>query len=197
MRTKHDRFRGTGPLFRPHEHTRRRLTRGCSKRSPTTTRALVCIFFTGGNDGNNTVIPNHDDTSVSNYAAYSAARSTQGLALARNTLLPVAVPRIGGLSYGLHPGFGTVAGGINSGLHPLWAQQKLAVVSNIGTLVQPLTHPDYQTGSRPRPRQLFSHTDQSNQQQSAVADVAVLSGSAAHVRSDDRSIQSGEIGPDR
>ena len=146
------------------------------KAVPDDYKALVCIFFTGGNDGNNTVVPNHDDASVSNYAGYSAARSTQGLALARNTLLPVAVPRIGGLSYGLHPGFGTVAGGINSGLHPLWAQQKLAVVSNIGTLVQPLTRADYQNGSRPRPRQLFSHTDQSNQQQSAVADVAVLSG---------------------
>ncbi len=46
---------------------------------PSDYRALVCIFMTGGNDGNNTVIPNHNDASVSGYPAYSAARSSQGL----------------------------------------------------------------------------------------------------------------------
>lgn len=139
-------------------------------------RALVCIFLTGGNDGNNTVIPNHSDANVSNYAAYSAGRAAQGLALAQNTLLPIAVPRIGGLSYGLHPSFGTVAGGLNPGLHELWAQQKMAVVSNVGTLVRPITRAQYQDGSVPKPRQLFSHTDQSNQQMNARADIVVLSG---------------------
>ena len=139
-------------------------------------RALVCIFLTGGNDGNNTVIPNHSDANVSNYAAYSAGRAAQGLALAQNTLLPIAVPRIGGLSYGLHPSFGTVAGGLNPGLHDLWAQQKMAVVSNVGTLVRPITRAQYQDGSVPKPRQLFSHTDQSNQQMNARADIVVLSG---------------------
>ena len=84
---------------------------------PSDYRALICIFMSGGNDGNNTVIPNHNDANVSNYAAYSAARAPQGLALAQNTLLPIAVPRIGNLSYGLHPSFGTITGGINSGLH--------------------------------------------------------------------------------
>lgn len=142
---------------------------------PTDYRALVCIFFTGGNDGNNTVIPNHNDANVSNYSAYNAARSSQGLALAQSTLLPIAVPRIGGLNYGLHPAFGTITGGINPGLHPLWATQKMAVVTNVGTLIQPLTRAQYQSGA-PRPRQLFSHTDQTNQHQNARADMVVLSG---------------------
>src|SRR5688572_3759611 len=71
-------------------------------------KALVCIFFAGGNDGNNMVIPNHNDASVSNYAAYNAARTTQGLALSQTSLLPISVPRIGNLSYGLHPSLGTV-----------------------------------------------------------------------------------------
>jgi uncharacterized protein (DUF1501 family) len=138
-------------------------------------RALVCIFMMGGNDGNNMLIPNHSDANVSNYAAYSAGRSAQGLALAQNTLLPISVPRIGGLNYGLHPGFGTVAGGINNGLYELWAQQKMAVVTNIGTLVQPITRQQYQSGA-PRPRQLFSHTDQTNQHQNANSSVVMLSG---------------------
>ncbi|MGQ0543666.1 MAG: DUF1501 domain-containing protein [Blastocatellia bacterium] len=145
------------------------------KAVPSDYRALVCIFFSGGNDGNNTVIPNHNDANVSNYAAYIAARSTQGLALAQSTLLPIPVPRIGGLNYGLHPAFGTITGGINPGLHPLWATQKMAVVTNVGTLVQPLTRAQYQAGA-PRPRQLFSHTDQTNQHQNARADMVVLSG---------------------
>ena len=48
-------------------------------------KALVCIFLSGGNDGNNTIIPNHNNATVSNYGAYSAARQPQGLAFAQNT----------------------------------------------------------------------------------------------------------------
>jgi uncharacterized protein (DUF1501 family) len=143
---------------------------------PNDYKALVCILMFGGNDGNNTIIPNHNDANVSNYAAYNAARAPQGLALPQNSLLPITVPRVGGLRYGLHPGFGTIAGGINGGLHELWALGKMAVVSNVGTLVQPLTRQQYQSRSAPRPLQLFSHTDQMAQQQSARADVTSLSG---------------------
>ncbi|MBP6003220.1 MAG: DUF1501 domain-containing protein [Pyrinomonadaceae bacterium] len=144
--------------------------------APSDYRALVCIFLGGGNDGNNMIIPNHSDANVSNYAAYSAGRSAQGLALAQGTLLPIAVPRIGGLTYGLHPNFGTVTGGINPGLHPLWASGKIAAVTNVGTLVQPMTRAEYQSGSVPRPRQLFSHTDQANQQMNAQAEAIIQSG---------------------
>ncbi|MDQ3798062.1 MAG: hypothetical protein M3384_01305, partial [Acidobacteriota bacterium] len=56
-------------------------------------RALVCIFMAGGNDGNNMVIPNHNDANLSNYTAYSNARAAQGLAIPQNQLLPVSVPR--------------------------------------------------------------------------------------------------------
>lgn len=139
-------------------------------------KALVCIFFTGGNDGNNTVIPNHNDATMSNYSAYSAARASQSLAIPQASLLPIAVPRIGNLTYGLHPGFGAVNGGVNSGLHDLWALGKMAVVTNAGTLVQPLTRAQYQNGSAPRPFQLFSHSDQTNQQQTARSDAMSLTG---------------------
>lgn len=142
---------------------------------PSDYRALVCVFFMGGNDSNNTVIPNHSDASVSGYAAYSAARAPQGLALAQNTLLPIQVPRVGNLTYGLHPAFGNV-GGLNAGLHPLWATGKMAIVTNVGTLVQPLTRTQYQTNSAPRPMQLFSHSDQIAQHQTSRSDIRVLSG---------------------
>ncbi len=143
---------------------------------PTDYRAMVCIFLTGGNDGNNTVIPNHSDANVSNYAAYSAGRSAQGLALAQNTLLPISVPRIGNLNYGLHPSFGTITGGINPGIHPLWATGKMAVVTNVGTLVAPMTRAQYQNNSVQRPMNLFSHNDQINQHQNCRSDVTTLTG---------------------
>jgi uncharacterized protein (DUF1501 family) len=143
---------------------------------PNDYKALVCILLFGGNDGNNTVVPNHNDANVSNYAAYSAARAPQGLAIPQNQLLPITVPRVGSLTYGLNPGFGTVTGGINGGLRELWTLGKMALVTNVGTLVQPLTRVQYQNGSGRRPLQLFSHTDQIQQQQTARADVVSLSG---------------------
>lgn len=141
-----------------------------SSAPPSDYRALVCILLSGGNDGNNLIIPNHSDATISNYAAYSAARSAQGLAIAQNQLLPVTVPRLSNLTYGLNPSFGTVAGGVNSGIHGLWAQGKLAAVVNTGNLSRPLSKTQYQQNPAWRPYQLFSHSDQVQQQQSARAD---------------------------
>ena len=143
---------------------------------PSDYRALVCIFLSGGNDANNMIVPIHSDANVSNYAAYAAARSMQGLALAQNVFLPIPAPRIGGLMYGLHPAFGTVTGGLNGGIHEFWAQGKLAAVTNLGTLVAPMTRQQYQNGTVPRPMQLFSHSDQANQHQTCRADQMMLSG---------------------
>ena len=141
---------------------------------PSDYRALVCIFMSGGNDGNNTVIPNHSDATLSNYATYSALRSTQGLALAQNTLLPIAVPRIGNLAYGLHPSLGV--GATNNGIHELWGLNKMAVVTNVGTLVMPTTKAQYQTPTHPKPYQLFSHSDQVSQYQGGRSDQQSFTG---------------------
>ncbi len=119
-------------------------------------KALVCVFLNGGNDGNNSVIPNYNE----GYAQYAAARQAQGLALARNTLLPITPPSMGGQVYGLHPSM--------SAMHPLFAQGKLAVVCNVGCLVQPLTRTTYQNGA-PRPYQIFSHPDQVEQMRSGIS----------------------------
>ena len=132
-------------------------------------RALVCIFLAGGNDGNNMVIPNHSDASVSNYQAYANARNTQGLAIAQNQLLSISVPRIGNLTYGLHPRFGVTTGQPNNGIYELYAQGKLAVVPNVGNLVAPMTRAQYQQNSVAKPYQLFSHSDQIAQQQAGIA----------------------------
>src|SRR5580704_13918974 len=59
-------------------------------------QALVCIFLSGGNDGHNTVIP--ITTAQQNFSQYATNRG--GLALAQNSLLPIAN---GADTYGLHP----------------------------------------------------------------------------------------------
>lgn len=137
-------------------------------------KALVLLFLNGGNDGNNTVIPNHSSTSLSNYQTYFNARNTQGLAIPQANLLPITVPRMGGLTYGLHPGFGV--GTSNNGLHELWAQQKMAIVSNVGTLVRPMTKAQYQNNSIQKPYQLYSHSDQVTQYQTSVANTQAFTG---------------------
>ena len=143
-------------------------------------KALVLLYFQGGNDGNNVIIPNHSDANISNYAAYSAARNTQGLALPQASLLPIAVPRLGGLTYGLHPNLGpqTINGTtiVNAGIHELWAQSKLAAVTNVGNLVRPLTKAQYQSSSFQKPYQLFSHSDQVTQSQTANAATQAFTG---------------------
>ena len=139
-------------------------------------KALVLVFLQGGNDGNNMIIPNHSDASISNYAAYSAARNTQGLAIPQAQLLPISVPKMNGLTYGLHPSLGTVTGGINNGIAELFSQQKLAIVPNCGNIVKPTTKSQYQTSSFPKPYQLFSHSDQVSQFQAGFSGTASFTG---------------------
>lgn len=144
-------------------------------------KALVLLFWSGGNDGNNMIIPNHNDASISNYAAYSALRQPQGLAIDQASLLPINVPRMAALSptaatYGMHPNLGPVAGGINNGIHELWASGDLAVVSNVGTLVRPLTKTQYLNSAFQKPYQLFSHSDQVTQGQTAMSNTQGFTG---------------------
>lgn len=125
-------------------------------------RALVCVFLAGGNDGNNMIVP----ATTADYDAYAAVRSASGLAIARDSLLTI-VPAGIGTPFGLHPNLLQLQG--------LWVEQKLAVVCNVGPLVQPLTRQDYQVGA-PRPYQLFSHSDQVAQWQTAISDRVGQSG---------------------
>lgn len=141
---------------------------------PSDYRALVCIFMAGGNDGNNSVVPLHSDVSLSNYATYYGLRNPYGLAIPQNTLLPFGVPRMGNLAYGLHPAFGV--GPYSNGIYELWNQNKLAIVTNVGTLVKPTTKAQMYDFSHPKPYNLYSHSDQSLQHQSGRSDRQIFSG---------------------
>jgi uncharacterized protein (DUF1501 family) len=124
-------------------------------------RALVCVFMNGGNDGNNMVV------SLDQYAAYSSARNAAGLAIPQASLLPVS-PADGGGSFGLHPNMPEMQARFQEG--------RLAVLCNVGPLVEPLTRDTYRNGTGKRPLQLFSHSDQIGLTQTAIADNASQTG---------------------
>src|SRR2546426_7184315 len=118
-------------------------------------KALVCIFLFGGNDAGNMVIPYTD------YATYSAARQAAQLAIPQTSLLQISPPSIAGSVFGLHPSL--------TGLHELWGMGKLAVVCNVGPLVEPTNRTSYRNGTVRVPLNLFSHSDQQNQWQTSVS----------------------------
>jgi uncharacterized protein (DUF1501 family) len=123
--------------------------------SNSTYKALVCIFMFGGNDGNNTIVPLDG-----RYSSYSTIRG--GLALGQGVLRGVNTK--GAVGYGLHPRF------VN--LQTLYGQGKAAMIFNVGTLVKPTSKMQYQNGSVPLPRNLYSHSDQQQQWQTSNPTVA-------------------------
>jgi len=123
-------------------------------------KALVCVFLSGGNDGNNTVIP-YDD--YNNAGGYNSVRSAAGLAIPQASLLQISPVSTGGRKFGLHPSMVE--------MQTLFNQQKLGILCNTGTLIQPITKSQYQSSASVRPYQLFSHSDQVAQQQSSVSNV--------------------------
>jgi uncharacterized protein (DUF1501 family) len=127
-------------------------------------KALVCIFMFGGNDSNNMLVPTD-----SRYAQYLQARSV--LALPQSQLLPLQMN--GQSIYGLHPNMPDMQGYFNN-------QKSLAIVANVGTLVQPTTQATY-VASQNLPQNLFSHSDQQDQWQSAQLAGTPVSGWAGKV----------------
>jgi uncharacterized protein (DUF1501 family) len=125
-------------------------------------KALVCLFLYGGNDANNVIVP-HDN---SGYASYLAARGI--LAIPQSSLLPLTLPNGDGRDFGLHPSLPEV--------QSLFNQGKMALVSNVGTLLAPITRAEYLAKTVAVPNQLFSHADQSVQWQTSVSNQTSLTG---------------------
>lgn len=122
-------------------------------------KALVCVFMIGGNDNFNTLVP-YD---AANYALYSQQRpaiATAQSALGATLLTPTtALP--GGEQFALAPSLAP--------LLPLFNAGQMAVMLNIGTLVEPVASAAaYATASSATlPPQLFSHLDQRSYYQAA------------------------------
>jgi uncharacterized protein (DUF1501 family) len=156
-------------------------------------KALVCVFLGGGNDGNQTVVPLSGATGFGSadvtggYPAYSNERSAQGLAIpatGTGSLLSISAgqanPNLG--TFGLNPALGTTftatTGSVSipiPSFKALYDSGKVAIVCNVGTLIQPLTKAQFQAGTA-NPNQLFSHSDQIRENQTCVFTVAYPSG---------------------
>jgi len=120
--------------------------------SATDYKALVCVFMIGGNDNFNTLVP-YD---AANYALYMQQRpaiATASSALASTVLKPTtALPA--GEQFALAPAL--------SPLLPLFNEGQMAIMLNIGTLIEPIASAAAYATAPPAslPPQLFSHLDQ-------------------------------------
>ena len=104
-------------------------------------KSLVCVFLFGGNDSHNMLVPYEQDA----YNQYRSVRSD--LAINRDSLLPLK-----GNEYALHPSMPE--------LQTLFNQDKLAVMGNVGSLIEPTSRINYQNESVQLPADLFSHNHQ-------------------------------------
>jgi uncharacterized protein (DUF1501 family) len=147
-------------------------------------KALVCVFLNGGSDCNNMLVD------LAQFAAYSTARgdcstpgATPNLGMPQSMLLPIN-PASGG-QFGLHPNLSPeVANAAQAGgLMKPWNDGKLALLCNYGSLKQPTTKAQYQSnvGGAFRPYQLFSHSDQVNQQMSSIVNTTGQTGWAGRI----------------
>lgn len=111
-------------------------------------RALVCVYLEGGCDGFSLMVP----TGSYEHDAFASARGA--LSIPHNQLIGLN----GGSSpIGLHPNA--------AALQPLYDEGRLAMIANIGTLIEPTTREQYDNHEVAIPAQLFSHSDQATQWQ--------------------------------
>jgi uncharacterized protein (DUF1501 family) len=144
-------------------------------------KALVCIFLNGGTDCNNMIIP-YDDYTITGGGStngYDNVRTSSGLAIPKSALANTKITpaNTSGVSYAFHPNLSPEANNAAQpkGLLDIWAANKLAVLCNVGSLVQPITRAQY-AANIGRPYQLFSHSDQVTQQQTCVANTVGQAG---------------------
>ena len=121
---------------------------------PNKYKALVCILLAGGNDSFNMVVPTQTDQ----YNDYSTSRSN--LALISGDLLTLNYTDTKGGTYGMHPSMPEVSNMFNNG--------KAAIISNIGTLIEPVTKNQILSGTAPLPLGLRSHADQARHWQTSL-----------------------------
>lgn len=111
-------------------------------------RALVCIYLEGGCDGFSLMVP------TGTYENQVFAQSRGDLAVGYDKIIPL---NGGNSPIGLHNSAAS--------LQPLYDEGRLAMIANIGTLIEPTTVEQYKNNEVAVPAQLFSHSDQAIQWQ--------------------------------
>jgi len=125
-------------------------------------KALVCLMLSGGNDSYNMIVP------MGNKEYNDYAKTRSNLALPKSELLPIQVNNTPGRTFGLHPAL--------KGCQQMHEDGKMVFVSNVGTLLEPTTKDGFYNNSVKLPLGLLSHSDQSIQWQSSLADKRSTSG---------------------
>jgi uncharacterized protein (DUF1501 family) len=105
-------------------------------------KAIVCVALTGGNDGNNMLIP----SSGAEYQQYAATRGS--LAYAQNVLLPLN-PSAYSYPLALNPAMPNIAAQFNAGA--------ASFVANVGPLLMPVTKTQLLANTSLYPPSLLSH----------------------------------------
>ena len=120
-------------------------------------KALVCIFLKGGMDHADTVFPRD----VASYDLLAKARPGlfgaygSGGSRDRSNLLalnPTNAANFGSRQYGLPSQL--------QGFQTMFEAGEMAIVGNVGPLIQPTTRPDLEKATFSLPPRLFSHNDQ-------------------------------------
>ncbi|MEM1418542.1 MAG: twin-arginine translocation signal domain-containing protein, partial [Myxococcota bacterium] len=115
-------------------------------------RALVCVFFGGGLDNWDTVVP-YDDASHATYASLRASMFAANPGYRdRARLLPLDTSGFEGRRFALPIEM--------EGLHGLYGSGRAALVGNVGPLLEAVTRAGFEAGSARLPARLFSHNDQ-------------------------------------
>ncbi len=130
-------------------------------------KAIVCVLLEGGADSFNMVVPRSGQA----YTEYSTIR--ENMALSDTSLRPLTSASYNdGVEYGFHPKM--------EAMHTLFTENKLAVIGNVGTLIQPVTKTQIDNGA-PVPNQLFAHNTQRDLWMTSNAAVTERAGWAARL----------------
>lgn len=132
-------------------------------------KALVCILLSGGIDSYNMLIPSGTNPSGDNgFNEYLNVRSDLAIQ-SSSSLLSLSNPQCSSFrgiqcnygSFGIHPSMTGVSNLFNTG--------KLAFVSNIGSLIEPIFNvSEFNSGLKKIPLGIYSHSDQIMQWQTSV-----------------------------
>jgi uncharacterized protein (DUF1501 family) len=122
-------------------------------------RALVGVFLLGGNDANNLLIPRSD----AGYAKYSRVRTAANIGIPKDELVAINPRDMAAGSFGLHPKLTRLGRLFNE-------DRKVALVCNVGPLVEPTTIQQIRAGTAVLPDNLMSHPDQQDAWASAIPD---------------------------
>jgi uncharacterized protein (DUF1501 family) len=160
-------------------------------------KAIVVLYLQGGNDGLNMFIPSTDDEKTG-YPPY--ARGRENIKVNNNTLeLPLddngKVDLSGGNPYNVdgdldtaytkgfykHTNLPLATNGIMPELAHLVDRGKVAIVSNVGNLIEPATKEELKSGTKPKPPFLFAHNHQTTLMCNGIASKIQFSGWAGRV----------------